>query len=140
MKAADVIVSKAGGLIVSESLACGLPMILFDVIPGQETGNANFVIENGAGTLVETQMGMLETLSHLLANNGSLIEKQSMNSRKLGHPSSAYLAADLVHESLTTRKRLDIAEKSSRKPRLIDLLSKNKIPWQDNPFKLILPK
>jgi 1,2-diacylglycerol 3-beta-galactosyltransferase len=40
MRAADAIICKAGGLTVTESLACGLPLLLTDVIPGQETGNA----------------------------------------------------------------------------------------------------
>ena len=40
LHAADCVVSKAGGLIVTESLACGLPLLLVQVIPGQETGNA----------------------------------------------------------------------------------------------------
>jgi UDP-N-acetylglucosamine:LPS N-acetylglucosamine transferase len=36
MLAADLIVCKAGGLIVSEALAAGLPLLLVEVIPGME--------------------------------------------------------------------------------------------------------
>lgn len=36
LHAADVLISKAGGLITSEALACGLPMILVDFIPGRK--------------------------------------------------------------------------------------------------------
>jgi 1,2-diacylglycerol 3-beta-galactosyltransferase len=39
MHAADFIVCKAGGLIITESLACGLPLILYEALPGQEVGN-----------------------------------------------------------------------------------------------------
>jgi 1,2-diacylglycerol 3-beta-galactosyltransferase len=62
MRAADSIVCKAGGLIVSEALACGLPMILVDVIPGQETGNANHVVSGNAGVLAQDPIDVLETL------------------------------------------------------------------------------
>jgi UDP-N-acetylglucosamine:LPS N-acetylglucosamine transferase len=55
MRAADCILSKAGGLTVSEALVCGLPLILVDIIPGQETGNANHVVYGNAGVLLETR-------------------------------------------------------------------------------------
>jgi 1,2-diacylglycerol 3-beta-galactosyltransferase len=35
MMASDVLVTKAGGLIVSEGLAAGLPILLIDYLPGQ---------------------------------------------------------------------------------------------------------
>ncbi len=43
MHAADLLVTKPGGLTVSEALACGLPMAVFDAIPGQEEDNAEFL-------------------------------------------------------------------------------------------------
>ena len=36
MHASDLLVTKPGGLTVSEALACNLPMAVFDAIPGQE--------------------------------------------------------------------------------------------------------
>ena len=43
MRAADLIACKAGGLIVTESLASGLPLLLIHALPGQEIGNADYV-------------------------------------------------------------------------------------------------
>lgn len=43
MYASDLLVTKPGGLTVSEALACGLPMAVFDAIPGQEEDNADFL-------------------------------------------------------------------------------------------------
>ncbi len=43
MHASDLLVTKPGGLTVSEALACGLPMAVFDAIPGQEEDNAQFL-------------------------------------------------------------------------------------------------
>jgi processive 1,2-diacylglycerol beta-glucosyltransferase len=48
MAAADVLIGKAGGLTTSESLARALPMVLIDPIPGQETRNADHLLEAGA--------------------------------------------------------------------------------------------
>jgi 1,2-diacylglycerol 3-beta-galactosyltransferase len=96
MRAADCILSKAGGLIVSEALACGLPLILIDVIPGQETGNANYVVSGNAGVLAEEPVEVLEMVCHWLEMDRSLYRQQAENARRLGYPRAAYDVADLV--------------------------------------------
>lgn len=48
MQAADLVVTKPGGLTTSEALACGVPMVLIHPIPGQETRNSDFLLESGA--------------------------------------------------------------------------------------------
>ena len=47
MAASDLIITKAGGLTVSECLARALPMIIFAPIPGQEECNADYLLERG---------------------------------------------------------------------------------------------
>jgi processive 1,2-diacylglycerol beta-glucosyltransferase len=47
MGQSDLIITKAGGLTVSECLAKKLPMVLFSPIPGQEECNADFLLEHG---------------------------------------------------------------------------------------------
>ncbi len=69
MHAADAIICKAGGLIVTESLACGLPLLLVDILPGQEAGNAEMILQGGAGDIATTTMEVLETLSHWMIND-----------------------------------------------------------------------
>jgi len=96
MRAADCVLGKAGGLTVSETLACGLPMILVDVIPGQETGNAEHVVSGNAGVLAHNPTEVLETMCHWLKNDRCLYHQQAENARKLGHPRAAYDLADLA--------------------------------------------
>jgi processive 1,2-diacylglycerol beta-glucosyltransferase len=48
MTAADLVVTKPGGLSVSECLAKGKPMLLVSPIPGQEERNADYLLEAGA--------------------------------------------------------------------------------------------
>lgn len=47
MSAADLIVTKPGGLSVSEAIAKKLPMVLIDPIPGQEDRNMDFLTNHG---------------------------------------------------------------------------------------------
>jgi processive 1,2-diacylglycerol beta-glucosyltransferase len=46
---ADVVVTKPGGLTVSECLAAGRPLVLVGAVPGQESLNQAWVTEQGAG-------------------------------------------------------------------------------------------
>lgn len=52
MHASDLIVTKPGGLTVSEALACNLPLAVFDAIPGQEEDNANFLQTHDMGVRI----------------------------------------------------------------------------------------
>lgn len=47
MHAADLVVTKPGGLTTSEALASHLPMVLVNPIPGQETRNSDYLLEQG---------------------------------------------------------------------------------------------
>jgi 1,2-diacylglycerol 3-beta-galactosyltransferase len=96
MRGADCVLGKAGGLTVSEALACGLPMILVDVIPGQETGNANYVISGNAGVLANDPTEVLEAMAHWLEKDRNHYQQQAQNARRLGRSRAAYDIAELV--------------------------------------------
>jgi 1,2-diacylglycerol 3-beta-galactosyltransferase len=49
MRAADILVTKAGPGTISEGFIAGLPMILYSRVPGQEDGNVTYVVNEGAG-------------------------------------------------------------------------------------------
>jgi 1,2-diacylglycerol 3-beta-galactosyltransferase len=124
MRAADVIICKAGGLTVTESLACGLPLMLTDVIPGQETGNAEYVINGGAGEMIAEPLQALETLCHWLLNDGQLLKERSANAAKLGRPRAAY---DIVDRAWALAQRGPIekeAEQIMILPRLIEMFKR----------------
>jgi 1,2-diacylglycerol 3-beta-galactosyltransferase len=92
MKASDFIVTKAGGLIVSEALACGLPMIISQALPGQERGNVRYVVENQAGAWCPGPTEVLATVYSWLNGDPPLKEVQA-NARSLGKPQAAYHVA-----------------------------------------------
>jgi 1,2-diacylglycerol 3-beta-galactosyltransferase len=96
MRASDCIVCKAGGLIVTEALSCGLPLVLVDVLPGQERGNADYVVEHGAGALTDSPITVLETVFHWLEHEGALLSERARNSKRLGNPKAAYEIAELI--------------------------------------------
>ncbi len=64
----NLIITKPGGLTVSEALACNLPMALFDAIPGQEEENADFLVSNNMAVKLESDKNITETIKNLLLN------------------------------------------------------------------------
>lgn len=49
MVAADVLITKPGGLSITEALVTGIPLAFFSVIPGQEENNVKVLRQNGIG-------------------------------------------------------------------------------------------
>lgn len=103
MLASDMILTKAGGLITSESLAAGLPMLLCDVLPGQEEGNAKVVEDGGAGKVLRSQLDLLETLCHMLMDDRSKLRMMQQRAKLIGKPEAARdiskMAEDLIREA-----------------------------------------
>jgi UDP-N-acetylglucosamine:LPS N-acetylglucosamine transferase len=116
LKASDMLLCKAGGLIVSEALAAGLPMFLANVLPGQEEGNAAYVIQNGAGALTETPIALMENLFHWMDNDGEQLKKHTESAVNLGKPQAslevAALTWEAAHSSPLERKGLHILERT----------------------------
>ena len=74
MQISDLIITKPGGLTVSEALACNLPMAIFDAIPGPETENAEFLIDNNMAVKIQKGSACSETIYDLLSNQERLEE------------------------------------------------------------------
>ena len=67
-----LLISKAGGATVQETLAARTPMIITQIVPGQEEGNARLVLENHAGALATTPATMAGTVRQVFQNDGAL--------------------------------------------------------------------
>ncbi|HEY2586768.1 MAG TPA: glycosyltransferase [Tepidisphaeraceae bacterium] len=93
MAAADVIVSKPGGLTTSEALCRGAAMLVVDPIPGQETRNADFLLENGAAVKVNNIASLRHKLTALLSEPGRLASLRAA-ARKLSRPRAAFEVAE----------------------------------------------
>jgi processive 1,2-diacylglycerol beta-glucosyltransferase len=87
MSAADVMVTKAGGLSVTESLAMGVPMVFFSLIPGQETINARTLSAAEAGVIAANPH---EIRTHVLAfqNDGDRLAHFATEAGRLARPNA----------------------------------------------------
>jgi processive 1,2-diacylglycerol beta-glucosyltransferase len=99
MAASNVLVTKPGGMSCTESLASGLPQVLFNPIPGQEEDNAAAMVRYGAGVMVERTDDILgETMKILTSENH---RRRMQDSARAAHrPHSARSAAELLLERM----------------------------------------
>ncbi len=68
MDAADFMITKPGGLTLSESLAKGVPVILMNPIPGHEDRNREFLVNNGLAMSVSDTCPLDEAVYQFLKN------------------------------------------------------------------------
>jgi processive 1,2-diacylglycerol beta-glucosyltransferase len=96
MAVADLVVSKPGGLTTSEAMARGAPMVIVNPIPGQESRNSDFLLENGAAIKANTIATLAYKVTSMLRDPERL-ERLKANALRLGRPRAAF---DIVKRSL----------------------------------------
>jgi len=72
MALSDMIITKPGGLTVSEALALELPMMLYKPIPGQEQDNAEYLVSVGVAMEVKNADDLSEQLCQIIKNEALL--------------------------------------------------------------------
>lgn len=96
LAAADLVVTKPGGLTVSEVLARGAGLVIVNPIPGQEERNSDYLLENGAAIKVNHLPTLAHKVTTLLRDPDRLTEMRR-NARRLARPRAAF---DVAEQSL----------------------------------------
>jgi 1,2-diacylglycerol 3-beta-galactosyltransferase len=99
MRAADVIVTKAGPGTIAEALNANLPIILYSKIPGQEDGNVTFVEAEGAGVWAPKPPMVVRALTRWLSRPAER-ELVSANARRIARPDAARRIATTIGQTL----------------------------------------
>lgn len=68
MHAADLLLTKPGGLTTAEALVAGVPMVLFKPLPGQEERNVRYLMESGAAECPATSKALRTVIRDLLVD------------------------------------------------------------------------
>jgi processive 1,2-diacylglycerol beta-glucosyltransferase len=107
LQLADVFVTKAGGLSISEAIASQVPMVLIQSLPGQETENAKILVKANVAKYVKKQDDLIPVIEDLLAHPEQL-HAMRRNLEKIRIPySPAAKIADLVHHLFETDHSTD---------------------------------
>ena len=94
MIASDCIVTKAGPGTISEALILGLPILLSGFIPGQETGNVPYVVENKVGAYAEDPAEIARIVAEWLQPDNPELPKMRARARALARPDATLVIVD----------------------------------------------
>jgi len=100
MLSSHIVISKAGGATTHECVAAGVPMIISQVIPGQESGNARLIVEHDAGCLGLTPESMKTAVASAFADDFKVWRRWKKNVESLGDAQGATRIAQFVKERL----------------------------------------
>ncbi len=99
MDVSDFLLTKPGGLTVSEALVKGIPIFIISPIPGAEEGNADFLLRNGAAVRVLRNTSLDEVIEQTIDNPHKIkrIKEMSQNLAKTDtRHKTAFLLAELA--------------------------------------------
>jgi len=100
MVASDLLISKPGGGTLAEAYACGLPMLAFDPLPGNEERTCRWIEKWEAGVWIKKPEDLVPTIEALLGNPTRLAVLRS-RAGALARPQAAREAAKKVLSQLT---------------------------------------
>jgi processive 1,2-diacylglycerol beta-glucosyltransferase len=95
MAAADLLVTKGGGMTLAEALAAETPLLLYGSLPGQERRNERFASRAGIA-LVARDRRHLATLLARALGDAELLETLRERMRAHRRPDAARVIADLT--------------------------------------------
>lgn len=89
LAAADIVVTKPGGITTSEALALGRPLVLASPIPGHEEDNRSFVVRAGAGISADSPEDVAAAV-RMLSDRPALRSRMAHAARRIGRPHAAW--------------------------------------------------
>jgi len=107
MTAADVLITKPGGMTVAEALATGLPMILTHPIPGPEERHVRYLEQNGVSILARSLGDIPQLTGRLLAEPEKLRE-MARRGHDMARPDAAHAIAQVAHALVETSTYIDL--------------------------------
>jgi processive 1,2-diacylglycerol beta-glucosyltransferase len=91
-----VLIGKAGGATVQETIAAGCPMIVNHVVSGQEEGNARLIAETNSGVIARSPDEVVVQVRRAFADGATQWRQWAANISKLSRPRAALDVAEFL--------------------------------------------
>jgi processive 1,2-diacylglycerol beta-glucosyltransferase len=99
MDASDIVITKPGGVTTAECLIKGLPMVVFEPIPGQETRNARYLMRHDAALIADDIDELCNVVQRLVEHPGKR-EEMSKRALAIARPDASEDIARLIMEKI----------------------------------------
>lgn len=111
MMQTHLVIGKAGGAAVQEAIAARCPMIVNQVIPGQEEGNAQLIELLGIGSIATKKKQLARKVREAMANGGALWQAWRNRIERISRPDASLRIARFVLEECEKANQCDRPEK-----------------------------
>lgn len=102
MQASDLLLTKPGGLTITESLASELPMGIFSPLPGQEIKNKEFLLRHNLAIDIDDDPNFINNINYILLNE-HLLNTMKNNTKRFAKPTSTRDIYMLIREIMRNR-------------------------------------
>jgi processive 1,2-diacylglycerol beta-glucosyltransferase len=93
-----LVITKAGGATIQEAIAARIPVIISQVVPGQEEGNARLIVDNDCGCLAPNPEAILEALDSAFVQGEKRLKTWVTNIGRLSKPDASLQIARFILE------------------------------------------
>jgi processive 1,2-diacylglycerol beta-glucosyltransferase len=107
MGAADLLITKPGGLTSAEALAAGLPMLLTHPIPGPEERHLRYLEQQGVAVCASSPEEVPQ-LAYKLLNSPVKLQEMGRRARELSRPDAAHAIAQVARALLEKATFIDL--------------------------------
>lgn len=90
----DIAFTRGSPNVMMEAVACNVPIIITDALPGQEAGNPKFAEKYNIGVVCKDTKNIQNTISDLLSNNAQKLNEIKKSQRNYSNP---YVANAIVN-------------------------------------------
>lgn len=91
-----LLIGKAGGATVQETIAAGCPMIINYVVAGQEEGNARLILETNSGVIADSPRDVIAQVQRAFADDAKQWREWFANISRLSKPRAALDTAEFL--------------------------------------------
>jgi processive 1,2-diacylglycerol beta-glucosyltransferase len=91
-----LLIGKAGGATVQETIAAGCPMIINHVVAGQEEGNARLIVETNSGVIARSPREVIAQVQRAFANDAKQWRAWAANISRLSRPRASLDIAEFL--------------------------------------------
>lgn len=100
MAMSDLLISKAGGLTLSEALCSALPMLIYKPIPGQEEENTRFLLKKKVAIKINKISNLEKIIDKIFRIDSNVLDNMKINAKRLSRPHAAENIAECILNNL----------------------------------------
>lgn len=106
MRCSDLLITKPGGMTLTESFICGIPLVLFSPLPGHEEKNVDFLMRHNLAVNISEIAGCAKVIENLLSDKSAL-DSMKNNCKKYSKPNAGSNIYNLILHLISKNKMIE---------------------------------